>query len=190
MRLCLVRHGETDWNAVGRLQGGQDIPINGRGRAQAEGVGHTLRQDGTWNEATFICSPLARTRETMELLRGAMGLPPDDYALEPRLVELTFGDWEGLTWPQVQARDEASATARERDKWGFVPPRGESYAMLQERLEPWLATVSRPTVIVSHGGVARVLLAMLGGVETTLAPLLDIPQGRALIFENGAYRWI
>ncbi|GGE35789.1 phosphoglycerate mutase [Agaricicola taiwanensis] len=190
MRLCVVRHGETDWNAEGRLQGQQDIPLNGRGRAQAEGVGHILRQDGSWADADFISSPLLRTRHTMELMREAMGLPASGYRVEPRLAELTFGDWEGLTWPEVRARDEKGATAREFDKWGFVPPNGESYAMLQERLEPWLGTIRDSTVIVSHGGVARVLLAVLGRVEVTLAPLLDIQQGRALVFDDDTYHWL
>ena len=60
------------------------------------------------------------------------------YALEPALMELTFGEWEGLTWPQVESRDPAGARAREADKWNFAPPGGESYAMLAERLQPWL----------------------------------------------------
>lgn len=189
MRLCVVRHGETDWNAAGRLQGQKDIPLNGRGRAQAEGMGHVLRQDGSWDDAIYVSSPLRRARETMELMRRAMGLPVEAYALEPRLAELTFGSWEGLTWPEVRARDAVAAEAREADKWGYVPPDGESYELLKARLSPWLETISGPTVIVSHGGIARVLLAVLGGVPTITAPLLDIHQGRALIFETSRYRW-
>ena len=86
----------------------------------------------------FIASPLIRTRQTMELARAALGLPPARYALEPALKELTFGEWEGLTWPQVAKRDPAGARAREADKWNFAPPDGESYAMLAARLQPWL----------------------------------------------------
>ena len=91
----------------------------------------------------FFASPLARARETMELARAALGLPPMRYALEPALKELTFGEWEGLTWPQVWNRDPAGARAREIDKWNFAPPGGESYAMLADRLQPWLDGTGR-----------------------------------------------
>ena len=87
----------------------------------------------------FYASPLIRARQTMELARAAMGLAPERYQLSSTLMELTFGDWEGLTWPEVEARDSAGARAREADKWNFAPPRGESYAMLVERVRPWLA---------------------------------------------------
>ena len=66
----------------------------------------------------------------MELARDAMGLAPARYRLDPALKELTFGDWEGLTWPEVRARDPKGVAARHADKWDFVPPEGESYAML------------------------------------------------------------
>jgi probable phosphoglycerate mutase len=138
----------------------------------------------------FIASPLGRTRATMELAREAMGLDPFTYELEPRLMELSFGEWEGLIWPEVQQREPGAARARERDKWRFQPPGGESYAMLGERLRPWLATITGDTLIVSHGGVARVLMAMIGGVPVRDAPLADIHQGRVLIFENGRRAWL
>jgi probable phosphoglycerate mutase len=86
--------------------------------------------------------------------------------------------------------DPWAAKAREGDKWLFQPPGGESYAMLADRLRPWLATVAGDTVVVSHGGVARVLMAMIGGVSTAEAPMADIHQGRVLLFQNGARRWL
>jgi probable phosphoglycerate mutase len=192
-RLIFLRHGETDWNVEGRLQGQHDIPLNGRGRDQAASAGRTARKYIAREGLTglrYVASPLSRTRDTMELARGAMGLDPKDYALDDRLMELSFGSWEGLIWPQVKALDPAAAKAREGDKWLFQPPGGESYAMLADRLRPWLATVACDTVIVSHGGVARVLMAMIGGVPVSEAPLMDIHQGRVLIFQDGARRWL
>ncbi len=192
-RLIFIRHGETDWNAEGRLQGQHDIPLNGRGRDQAASAGRDARKyiarEGL-TELRFVASPLSRTRDTMEIARGAMGLDPREYALDDRLMELSFGRWEGLIWPQVQAMDPWAAKAREGDKWLFQPPGGESYAMLADRLRPWLATVSSDTLVVSHGGVARVLMAMIGGIPVSDAPMMDIHQGRVLIFENGARRWL
>ena len=192
-RLIFIRHGETDWNFEGRLQGQHDIPLNGRGRDQAASAGREARKyiarEGL-TDLRYVASPLKRTRDTMELARGAMGLDPRDYALDPRLMELSFGRWEGLIWPQVKALDPLAAKAREGDKWLFQPPGGESYAMLADRLRPWLATVAGDTVVVSHGGVARVLMAMIGGVPVSDAPMMDIHQGRVLIFQNGFRRWL
>jgi probable phosphoglycerate mutase len=190
MALYLVRHGETAWNVEGRLQGQQDIPLNGRGRQQAEAVGHRLRKlIPDPSGVDFVASPLGRARETMEIMRASMRLDRAGYRLEPSLAELTFGDWEGLTWPEVMARDPAGARAREADKWGFQPPHGESYAMLKDRLMPFVESLALPAVLVSHGGVARVLLAALGGVPTDVAPLVDIQQGRVLILDAGRYSW-
>jgi broad specificity phosphatase PhoE len=194
-RLVFLRHGETDWNAEGRLQGRQDIPLNPKGRHQAEKAGRTvakiigaaaLRSP----DLLFQSSPLTRTRQTMEIARAAMGLPIHEYALEDRLVELTFGEWEGLTWPEVKARSPQAASWREGHKWGFIPPGGESYAMLAERLRPWIADLDREAVVVSHGGVARALMSLLGGMPEEQAALADIWQGRALVFHNGGFSWI
>lgn len=191
-RLIFLRHGETDWNVESRLQGQHDTPMNGRGRDQASAVGRQVR-DWRGPELAglrFIASPLQRTCETMRLARAAMELAPDAFETDPRLMELTFGRWEGLTWEELKARDPTAARAREGDKWSFTPPGGESYAMLAERLKPWLATITAETVVVSHGGVARVLMAMIGNIPPEKAPVSDIHHGRALIFETGLCHWL
>jgi broad specificity phosphatase PhoE len=137
----------------------------------------------------FVASPLRRTRDTMELMRRALGLVPEDYRLDDRLKELTFGRWEGMTWREVRARDAAGAARRVQDKWHFVPPEGESYAMLAERLRPVVAEIRQDLVMVSHGGVARALLALLAGVPEHEAPRVDIWQGKVLVIESGRHRW-
>jgi broad specificity phosphatase PhoE len=195
-RLIFVRHGETPYNAENRLQGQRDIPLGGRGRDQARAVGRTLRArigaeiDRLEAADAFIASPLRRTRETMEIARGAMGLAPARYRLEPALKELTFGDWEGLTWPEVKARDPDGVAARRADKWGFAPPAGESYAMLSERVRAWLETLTAEAFVVSHGGVARALMTLIAGVPHEVAASKPVDQGRAMVFENGGYGWI
>ena len=193
-RLVFIRHGETDWNFEGRLQGQQDIPLNERGRAQAAQAGKTVAKmfapERLATGLRFVASPLGRARETMELARLAMGLPRDGYALDDRLKELTFGQWEGLTWPQVKARAPEAASWREGDKWNFTPPSGESYAMLAERLQPWLDGLEGETLVVSHGGVARALMAVIGALPRERAALADIWQGRVIVFEGGRYKWV
>jgi probable phosphoglycerate mutase len=186
-----VRHGETAWNAEGRLQGQQDVPLNDRGRRQAEEAGVKLR--GLVADAAgldYLASPMHRTRDTMERLRAAIGLDRTAYGTDERLRELTFGGWEGRTWREVRRAEPEAWAARERDKWGFVPPGGESYAMLADRVMPVFAALSRPTVVVSHGGVARALLARACGVPIEQAPRIDIWQGRVLVIEGGRHRWV
>ena len=186
-----VRHGETDWNAEGRLQGQRDTPLNERGRMQAEEAGRRLQRAVKDPAALdYVASPLLRTRDTMERMRQVLGLDPHSYRLDERLLEISFGRWEGLTWREVRARDPKGAAGREGDKWAYVPPEGESYGMLAERVAPVFAELSRDTVIVAHGGVARALLASYAGVPPATAPRVDIWQGRVLVFEAGESRWI
>ena len=189
-RLLFVRHGETAWNLEGRLQGQTDIPLNNLGRLQAEDVGRRLAKlIPDPSSLNWLVSPLKRTRDTAEIARRALGLDPSAYILEPRIVELTFGAWEGFTWGELRKNDPLVEIEREKQKWDFVPPSGESYAMLAKRLRPWLETVNQECVVVSHGGVARALMAMLAGVPEAEAPRHDIWQGRVLVFEGSSFRW-
>jgi broad specificity phosphatase PhoE len=195
-RLIFLRHGETSYNAENRLQGQRDIPLNARGRDQASAIGKTLRArlgeeiDRLEAAGGFFASPLKRARETGELARAAMGLPPKRYRLDPVLMELSFGEWEGLTWAEVRARDPNGVKARRADKWRFAPPGGESYAMLAERLTPWLASLAGDAFIVSHGGVARAFMTLMAGVPPEIAAEAPIAQGRAILFDKGRYEWI
>jgi len=110
--------------------------------------------------------------------------------LADRLKELSFGAWEGLTWKEVRAREPQGAAGRQRDKWHYLPPGGESYAMLAERVAPAIAELERDTVVVSHGGVARALLALLGHASHGEAPIVDIWQGKILVFSDGQFSWV
>lgn len=185
-----VRHGETDWNVAGRLQGRRDIPLNARGREQATHCGDLLRdlfaREGRDPASLdYVASPLGRARETMELARTALGLPADGYAVTEQLAELSFGDWEGFTIAQLHERDPARISQREHDKWHFLPPGGESYKMVGARMGAWYETLTRDTVAVAHGGTARGLMASLGIARPAAAPLIDITQGVLYVFEGG-----
>lgn len=190
-RIWFIRHGETDWNREGRLQGQRDIPLNDLGRRQAADAGRRLAaalpEPG---RLPWLVSPLARTVETAVLARTAIGLEPPGFVTDERLMELTFGRWEGHTWHDLKKRERDLARARKADKWNFVPPGGESYALLAKRIAPWLAATPDESVVVAHGGVARVLLTMVGGVKPADAPFLDIRQGEVLRLETGFYAWI
>lgn len=190
-----IRHGETAWNREGRLQGQTDVPLNPLGRKQAAASGHrlaaVLKRNGIPDPSrlSFVASPLVRARDTMQIARRALRIDPSAHTEDDRLKELSFGRWEGLTWPQVKLREPAAVRERKRGKWSFVPPGGESYAVLAERLREWLPTVRPHDVVVAHGGVARCLLVILAGVPTKDAPEVDILQGRVLTITAGACRW-
>ena len=187
--LYYIRHGETDWNVAGRLQGRHDVPLNARGRAQAVHCGDILRdliaRDGhSAAELDYVSSPLGRARETMELLRPPLGLPSGGYRVEPRLAEISFGDWEGFTIAQLRSRDPQRIAAREQDKWHFIPPGGESYKLVSGRMRDWFESLSGDTVAVAHGGTARGLIAHFGIAKPAAAPLIDIEQGVVYLFEG------
>ena len=195
-RILFIRHGETDFNRAGRLQGQQDTPLNAKGREQASAVGRELRKrvgaeiDRLEAARAFVASPCQRTRQTMDLARAAMRLHASDYALSDALKELTFGDWEGLTWAEVETRFPAGAAARAANKWSFVPPNGESYAMLALRLTPWLEALRGDVFVASHGGVARAFMHLIAGLAPERAAEANIFQGRALVFADGGFLWL
>jgi probable phosphoglycerate mutase len=187
--LYFARHGETDWNRERRLQGQHDIPLNSLGRVQASRGGALLREllDRTGRTAAeydYVSSPLGRARETMELMRAAMELDPQAYRTDARLMEMSFGRWEGFTFAELQAREAQALAARERDKWGFVLPGGESYALLQVRVRAWYESIERDTVVSAHGGVCRALIAHLGLARPEDASTGDIGQGVVYVFDG------
>jgi probable phosphoglycerate mutase len=185
-----VRHGLTDWNVQQRLQGRHDVPLNPDGRAQAVRCGDILRdllvRDGhAPAELGYVSSPLVRARATMEIVRATLGLEPEGYLIDARLAEIAFGEWEGLTYADVLARDKDVVAKRESDKWGFLPPGGESYAQLTVRLRAWYETVDRDTVVAAHGGTGRALIAHLAIAPPEDATHCSIDQGVVYVFADG-----
>jgi broad specificity phosphatase PhoE len=182
-----VRHGLTDWNIQQRLQGHLDTPLNAEGCAQAVRCGEILRDllvdcGRKPAELDYVSSPLVRARKTMELMRATLGLEPRAYLVDPRLAELAFGEWEGLTYADVLARDGDFIARRESDKWGFRPPGGESYAQLAVRMGEWYRAISRDVVVAAHGGTARALLAYLAIALPQDATRYSIDHGVVYMF--------
>jgi broad specificity phosphatase PhoE len=192
--LFFIRHGQTDWNAEGRFQGQRDIPLNDKGRLQATRNGNQLAEvlGVSASSFDFIASPLSRTRETMERARTAMGLEAQTYATSPEIVELSFGDWEGHTFDELEHLYPDDFARRERDKWNFLPPgtKAESYHTLSVRVGHWLERVDRPTVCVTHGGVMRSIFKLTGSLSEHDAASTDIYQDRVLKLENGRVFWL
>jgi probable phosphoglycerate mutase len=189
----IVRHGQTQWNVDYRLQGQADIPITEEGRRQASANGRHLAElisDPTAFD--FVASPLIRTRTTMELIRAAMGLDPKAYRTDARLMEMNFGDWQGYTFAELEARNPGCTRGREEDKWNFVPPGkgAEGYELLCERVRPFFAEIAKPTVCVTHGGVIRSLFHIFGGLDGIAAANVETPQDRVLKLQDGQLAWL
>lgn len=182
-----IRHGETEWNALGRLQGTQDIPLNALGQVQAVQAGHLLGELARRNghdvaQLPFVASPLMRARATMELVRQTLDLAPGAYALDARLREIGYGRWEGFTLPQMEAADPAFYAKRLSDKWALAPEGGETYADVERRVREWYDTLHGDVVAVAHGGTARALMVALGFETPNSAVELPIQQGAVYVF--------
>ncbi len=124
--IYFLRHGQTDYNAARRIQGILDIPINALGRSQAQRNGGVLAElISDPSRFDFVSSPLLRARQTMEIVREAMGLAPDAYRTDARLEEIRFGDWAGMTMAQVAERDPENYARLGRPTFGTSRHRAE-----------------------------------------------------------------
>ena len=154
INVVMVRHATTDWNERGRIQGHSDISLNDRGRAQARSW--CLRGSGY----RWIASPLERTLETARLLGGV------SIEREPRLREMSWGEWEGHTLAELRDSLGGVMTRNEARGLDFRPPGGESPREVQKRLVSWLGEISaqtKPCLAVTHKGVIRALMAYTAG---------------------------
>ncbi|MEQ1868263.1 MAG: histidine phosphatase family protein [Alphaproteobacteria bacterium] len=169
--IYFVRHGETVWNTERRLQGSIDSPLTERGRAQALANAQTLIE--AVPEITvlpFVVSPLGRARATLRIIRERIGLPDYGYQIDERLAEVRFGDWEGLTFKEIETRFSEQWAVRQTAKWAHMPPNGESFAQASERLKDWARDLRSDVVVVAHGAVGRILRGLnLGMPEEQIA---------------------
>jgi probable phosphoglycerate mutase len=190
--IYFIRHGETDWNRDRRYQGQKDIPLNATGRDQAARNGRVLAAAMGQRVAgiDYVASPLQRARETMQIVRGELGLAPEAYRLDDRLKEVHYGDWEGQLQDDLLSGDPEGCAARERDAWGWQPRGGESYAMMSRRVAWWLGEVARDTVVVAHGGVSRALRGLVLDLPKSEVPGLPVPQDKVLVVADGTVSWL
>lgn len=189
-----ARHGETDWNFERRYQGSRDIPLNARGRKQADANGILLRflleEEGVDPASlNWYASPLSRARETMERMRSAFDTPLAEVDYDERLVEISFGNLEGRLHTEI-AREMAVAAPGERDAshWHFRPQEGETYDDVAKRLLAFAEGLTHNSVIVAHGGVMRVLRHLVEGAERAEVLNWEPPQGVIAHFTKGHMR--
>ena len=189
--LYFIRHGETDWNAEGRYQGSKDIPLNDVGRGQADLNGQLLarileRAGRKATEFSWHASPLGRTRETMQRVRAAFSEPLPDVAFDNRLVEVSFGIYEGRLHTELTASEMAIAGERSADFWFFRPPSGESYEDVAKRVRAFAESELRgPAIIVAHGGILRVLRRLIEDFPAERTVNWFPPQDSVVHFIDG-----
>lgn len=180
LRLCLVRHGETDWNREQRLQGWTDVPLNAEGLAQAEATAHELA--GERFDAIYS-STLQRARATAEALARPHGLP---LRLDQRLRERHLGELQGLLRAEIQALHPAVSALLQQRRPGYTPPGGENLTQFRARVEAWLAELvhahaGQTVLAVSHGGVLDLV--------HRLASDGDFEAPRRVTLGNAALNW-
>lgn len=184
-----LRHGETAWNAEGRVCGSTDVPLSDAGRRQALALAQRLQLIAV---ETLYSSPLSRALETAQVIGQAIGREP---VLDNRLVELNYGAWEGQTFEEIKRAAPAVYQAWDSDPGSLAPPEGETGEHLIARVTPFLAELAQrhqagDVVVVCHKTVCRLLACHIMG-----APLAEyrrrIPMENAAlnIFETVGENW-
>jgi probable phosphoglycerate mutase len=166
--LLLVRHGETDWNAEGKLQGHTDRPLNDYGRRQAQALADKLAGESI--DAVYA-SDLSRARETAEILGAKLGLP---VVVDPDLREKNWGNWEGLTSDErlhIEFEGETSEAHRDR-----------TLSAVQRIVE---RHPGERVVVVTHGGSLRRIQAAVSGFAL---PVIENCAVWGLAHEGGRFR--
>lgn len=158
MKLFLMRHGETDWNADGRFQGHTHVLLNGQGREQARRAAAFFKTVGP---CRLYASRLARAVETAQYIEQACGVT---HLTDERLNEISFGQWEGLSWRQVEERYPELYEDWKDLKSEFRPPGGQALEEISKNIRSFFTEMSESdeTIIaISHGGPIRLLLLEL-----------------------------
>jgi len=187
--LYIVRHGETEWNVAGRVQGHGDSPLTARGEAQARTNGALLAARG--GVGALWVSPLGRTRQTAALLLEQHPHPQPQVTFEAALMERHSGAWEGLTGAEIARRDPGHWAVRKKDMYHHRPPGGENHVDLEQRIAPLLARLRAyldadgaespiSIALVTHGILGRVLLKCL--LDLTPSEAVRVLQPNHLVY--------
>jgi broad specificity phosphatase PhoE len=162
-KLCLVRHGQTDWNLEGRYQGQSDAPLNENGRAQASALARQLQGHPF---TAIYTSDLKRAKETAEIMAAFLHLP---VMVDPRLREIDQGEWEGRLVNVIKAHYAELWQQRIVDPAGVRPPGGETVGEVARRVHAALDDIARlhtpdAVLIISHGIALATVICKVRGL--------------------------
>lgn len=179
VHLVLIRHGQTEWNAIGRWQGQADPPLNETGRTQAHETALELRGQGI---DALISSDLRRARQTAEIIGETLGL---EVELEPRLREVNLGKWQGLYSDEIRARWPEEMRLWLERPLATRPPDGESIHELADRV---LAAVNELAARCADQRVGLVTHELPIAIIVTRVDGIPLDQLRAHMPPNAAWR--
>lgn len=181
--LFILRHGETEWNVSGKVQGSRDSALTENGRAQAAAQGRLLQTVMQQTPgARIMCSPLGRARATATIALRGTGKA---MVLDARLREVSAGAWEGRTRAAIHAEfAETAGLTTEFDLFTKAPG-GESEAQLRARCQAFLDDLTGPTVAITHGVTSLMLRGLVQGMSREEMSALPRGQGCIYRLENG-----
>jgi len=184
--IYLTRHGETEWNLEGRMQGRLESDLTPLGVRQAQAMadllGDLVERDppADWR---LVASPAGRAQATASAISRRLGLPIER---DERLIEIGCGEWEGRLRSDVAASHPELFATRE---WFFAAPGGETYEDVSARVSDWLAEQApepeRRIIVVSHGVAGRLLRGAYGGLTRHETIHQDVPQDAIFRLLNG-----
>jgi broad specificity phosphatase PhoE len=161
--LYFVRHGQTEWNAIRRMQGQWNSNLNDLGRQQAHTNGQFLERQ---NIDYLVASPLDRTTQTAEIINQYLNL---DVRFDERIMEWHCGDWSGEMWDEVPHKWPEEFSAWQENQFHYRGPGCENYPDMIERAGPFLDELlklpQRRLAVISHGMIGRVLVGTLLGMS-------------------------
>jgi broad specificity phosphatase PhoE len=176
-----VRHGQSDWNAIGRMQGQMNSDLSALGRQQARTNGRLL---ATLDLEAIYASPLDRARQTAEIIQDQVDL---DVAYDDRIMEWDCGDWSGQLRSHVERRWPVEWAALHADPFHYRGPKCENYPDMIARATPFveelLATPHERIAVVSHGLIGRVMIGILMGYDE--AGYLGFSQPNDVVYRVG-----
>ncbi len=177
--VAFIRHGATQWNTDGRMQGHADVPLGQEGRNTLQ----ALRIPAVVRGSRWHVSPLSRAVESARILG------PGAFAIEPRLIEMHWGEWQGETLNDLRARFGDAMQENEDRGLHFRPPGGESPAEVQVRLKSWfkdIANPGRPVTALTHKGVIRAALALAYDWDMLGKPPVKLDWDAVHLFDASA----
>lgn len=179
--IYLLRHGETEWNVAGRLQGRMDSPLTARGCEQARRLGAILarRLDG-FAALPMQVSPLGRAQQTAAIVAQQLGSVREPI-IEPRIREVSMGSWDGFTKAEIDARFPGRLDGAGRYDWYFRAPDGEAYEAARARVRAWLDEQAGPVIAVSHGVAGRLIRGAY--LDLPRDATLSLPASHDVVWE-------
>lgn len=188
LTLFLIRHGETEWNNVGRFQGAKDSPLTLRGREQAHSAGRTLAAMAAAElPLRAYVSPLGRARETASLIAEYL---PLEIHIEQRIAEISLGCWDGLSMDEIDAEFPGALSGSRPHDWYFRSPDGETFEAAYARVTDWLREASAPAIAVTHGLASRLIRGSYEQLSKQGMLLLPVPQNGFYQLTNGRSEFI